>query len=275
MRGVTPVALALAVAGGVIALAVPLSPSPAPAPADGSCFLLYEEGIGQIRRAPSDACGTRVTPESTFKIAHGLEALDAELIAGADDTFKYDGSPQPYPDWRRDHTLTSAMRYSVVWYFQKIASLLGPEREQAYARRLNYGNMDTTSHLTSFWLGESLLISPDEQARFLLRLYRGELPISPHAQDVVQRVLIQPSGQVFNATGAHPFSAPWPSGTVLAAKTGSGPDRSGRDVRWIAGHVSRAGHNWVFVSCVIGPASTPALAAIDLAARALHEEHVL
>src|SRR5512146_498124 len=32
------------------------------------CFLLFELGVGQVRRAPSEACGTRVTPASTFKI---------------------------------------------------------------------------------------------------------------------------------------------------------------------------------------------------------------
>ena len=36
------------------------------------------------------------------------------------------------PLWRQDHTLATAMRDSVVWYFQEIAKRLGPEREREY-----------------------------------------------------------------------------------------------------------------------------------------------
>ena len=92
---------------------------------------------------------------------------------------------------------------------------------------------------------------------------------------IVQNVLVQPSGMIVNATGEHPFGDRWPQGTVLSAKTGSGRDRSGQEVRWIVGHVSRERRSWVFVSCVIGTDQTAALAAVDLAAQALHHERVL
>ena len=248
----------------MIGLAIVSSPQPtasaeraATAP-QGSCFLLHEVGVGEVRRGPSEACRTRVSPQSTFKIPHALVALDAGVVAGSDTPFAYDKSPQPFEAWRRDHTLASAMRFSVVWVFQRIAESLGAARELDYLRRLGYGNADSSSGLTTFWLGGSLAISPEEQLQFMLRLFGNSLPVSQHAMRTVREMLVQPKGMVVNAMGEHPFGGAWPAGTVLSAKTGSGRDNSGSTVRWLVGHVSRERRSWVFVSCVIGNDQTAA-----------------
>lgn len=247
----------------------PLRPgSSTPAPAS-SCFLLYELGIGEVRRAPGEVCAKRTSPVSTFKIPHALAALDAGVISGPDVSLPFDGAAVPFDSWKRDHTLRTAMRYSVVWYFQRLARLLGPDREREYLERFAYGNGDPTSGLTTFWLDGSLLISPDEQERFLVRLYRDDLPVSREAMRVVREILVQPAGVVVNAAGEHPFDAPWPQGTVLSAKTGGGDNE-----KWLVGHVERQRHEWVFVSCVTG-AGVDSLAAIDLAASSLRAADVL
>jgi beta-lactamase class D len=239
-----------------------------------SCFLLYELGVGERRRAPAEACPRRVTPASTFKIAHALAALDAEVIAGPDAVFAFDGSPAPFAAWRHDHTLASAMRYSVVWYFQRLAKLLGEERERQYLARFEYGNRDASSGLETFWIGGSLLISPNEQEAFLLRLYENALPVSMAAMNAVRATLVQPPGVIVNASGEHSFASPWPDGTVLSAKTGSADDESGQSVRWLVGHIERDRRAWVFVSCAVGEHLDP-LAAVDLAAESLHGARVL
>jgi beta-lactamase class D len=192
------------------------------------------------------------------------------VIAGPDVTLKYDGEPKPVPIWMRDHTLASAMRYSVVWYFQRLASLLGPERERAYLVKLDYGNQDSSSGLTTFWLDESLRISPAEQERFLVRLFQDSLPVSKNAMQTVRQILVQPNGLIVNATGEHPFAAPWPTGTTVRAKTGRG-----ENVTWLVGHVERANRAWVFVSCVAAPSERDPLAAIALAAASLRSAEVL
>ena len=247
--------------------------SPAALP-QGSCFLLHEVGVGEVRREPSVVCGTRVSPQSTFKIPHALAALDAGVI-GLDSQFAYDGSPQPFEAWRRDHTLQSAMRFSVLWWFQRVAETLGAAREREYLRRFGYGNADPSSGLTRFWLGGSLVISPEEQLQFILPLFANDLPVSQSAMSIVRAVLVQPHGKVVNATGEHTFGGTWPRGTTLRAKTGSGRDQTGRQVRWLVGQVTRARRSWVFVSCVIGGDDTPPLAAVDLAARSLHRAGVM
>ncbi len=251
-----------------------MEPSVSP-PRDGSCFLLYELGVGEIRRRPSDACRTRVTPASTFKVPHALAALDAGVVSGPDEKLAYDGKGDFPVSARRDHTLASAIQNSVLWYFQRVAERLGIERESVYLRRLAFGNMDATSGLTTFWIGGSLQIAPEEQQSFWLRLYQQQLPVAPAAVEAIKRMLIQPAGVIVNAAGHQPFAAPWPKDVVVSAKTGSATDRSGQRVRWLVGHVRRGSRSFVFVSCAIGSPGLEPNAAIDLAARSLREEGVL
>ena len=240
------------------------------------CFLLFELSVGPVRRNPSTACGARLSPASTFKIPHALAALDTGVVSGPNHTMKWDGVPRAYESWRHDHTLASAMQNSVLWYFQRIAEKLGMTRERDYLKRFSYGNMDPSGGLTTFWLGSSLLISPDEQLRFLRRLYVDQLPVSQRAITTVKRILVQPRDVIVNATGQHPFAAPWPADAIVSAKTGSATDRQGNATRWIVGHVRRGSRAWLFVSAVTGKDDdVPALAAVDLAARALVDEHVL
>jgi beta-lactamase class D len=241
----------------------------------GACFILLEIGAGEIARDPATTCGVRMSPQSTFKIPHALAALDAGVVSGVDEKIAYDGRPVDLPAWRRDSTLATAMRDSVVWYFQDLARRLGPEREHEYLTRFDYGNKDSSSGLTSFWLGGSLEISPDEELNFLTRLYEGRLPIGRKAMDQVRGILRQPAGSVVNATGVHPFGGTWAPGTIVSAKTGSGRTRSGPSVRWLVGHVARGSRSWLFVSNVAGGDDTPAMAAVDLAASRLQDHHVL
>jgi beta-lactamase class D len=242
-------------------------------PSTTECFLLFEVGVRQVRRQPSSGCAIRVTPASTFKIPHALAALDSGVLGSKDTKIAYDGREVSFESWRHDHTLTSAMHSSVVWYFQNVASRLGMEREREYLRRFEYGNEDPSSGLTTFWLGGSLKISPDEQQAFLLKLYQDTLPVSAHARETVREILVQPQGNVVNAAGMHDFAAPWPPGTIVSAKTGSQSDGD-LSTRWIVGHVRRGARSWIFVSSLTGN-DLGTLAAVDLAAKALRQEGVI
>lgn len=249
------------------------APSSAEAPKSGSCFLLFDLDRGEIGRAPSEICEERISPASTFKIPHALAALDAGVVT-ADESLPYRGAGNAPESWKHSHTIGSAIRNSVVWFFQEMAKRLGAQRESGYLQSLRYGNMDPSSGLTTFWLGGSLLISPDEQEQFLLRLYRRQLPVKPRAMDQILKMLVQPRDHVVNAAGEHEFAAPWPEDAEVSAKTGAARDTSGRDVRWLVGYVARTRHQYIFVSCVIG-SDLDSNVAIDLAAQRLREEHVL
>jgi beta-lactamase class D len=182
------------IAALALLLALQAKGAPAPSSVTASCFLLYEVGVGEVRRRPSEICTTRLLPASTFKVPHALAALDAGVLSGPDEMMKYDGAPTSIEAWRRDHTLASAMRDSVLWYFQRVAERLGAAREREYLKKFDYGNADPTSGLTTFWLGGSLQISPEEQLRFMRRLYAGDLPASPAATRTVRQLLVHAAG---------------------------------------------------------------------------------
>ena len=241
-------------------------------PAAASCFILHDEQRDQTTRDPSATCSTRVTPASTFKIPHALAALDAGVVSGPEEVLRYDGSPQAFDVWGRDHDLRSAMRDSVLWFFQRIAERLGTERERAYLKAFDYGNQDASGPLTSFWLGSSLRISPDEQLTFLRRFFAGELRVREDAARAVRAILVQPAGRIVNARGAHAMAAPWPAGTTVFAKTGAGPD-NGRRVVWLVGRVTRGERAWIFVSNVVS--DDDPMAAVNLVGRRLTELRVL
>jgi beta-lactamase class D len=158
---------------------------------------------------------------------------------------------------------------------QRLVERLGPERERVYLQRFSFGNMDASSGLTTFWIGGSLQVTPEEQLAFWTKLYQGQLAVGAGTMELVRGMLVQPSGVVVNAAGEQPFGQPWPEGAIVSAKTGSATDRSGQGVRWLVGHVARGRRSFVFVSCVVGPADVNPNAAIDLAARSLREAHVL
>jgi beta-lactamase class D len=257
----------------LIVLALAGAGAAAGGPGDGgSCFLLHDEASGRTTSDPSPVCSTRLTPASTFKIPHALAALDARVVSGPHEIIRYDGSPQDFARWKTDHDLASAMRDSVVWYFQRVAERLGAEREREYLAKFEYGNRDAGGRLTSFWLDGPLRISPQEQLSFLQRFFAGRLPVREDAARAVREILRQPEGRVVNAAGAHDLAAPWPIGTTVSAKTGRGRT-DGRLVTWLVGRVTREGRGWIFVSCVVGDAEP--LAAVKLAGERLGREGVL
>jgi beta-lactamase class D len=221
---------------------------------------------GPLKPAP------RVTPASTFKIPHALAALDVKVLTGVHEVIAYDGAELPFDRWKQDHDLATAMRDSVVWYFQRIAERLGIERERSYLKAFEYGNQDASGPLTAFWLGDSLQISPEEQLGFLRRFFERKLPVREDAARAVNQILVQPQGRIVNALGEHPFAAPWPEETTVYAKTGRGADQ-GRSVTWLVGRVVRDDRAWIFVSSVVG--GEDPMAAVQLAASRLIEERVL
>src|SRR3989442_15322571 len=99
------------------------------------------------------------------------------------------------------------MRNSVVWYFQRIAEKLGMARERDYLKRFDYGNADPSSGLTTFWLGQSLMISPDEQLRFLRRFSCDGRPACCSAVDSWCGILFLPPSHTFFLVRWHPFLA--------------------------------------------------------------------
>lgn len=146
----------------------------------------------------------RSSPCSTFKIFNSLSALDCGVVRDENEGKRWNGKEYAIKSWMQDHTLSTAVSNSVVWYFQDLAGRIGPERMQKYLNSCQYGNADISSGITRFWLGESLEISPREQVDFLKRLVKDELPFSRRSMAIVRgmiKVKETDRGTLYGKTG--------------------------------------------------------------------------
>lgn len=176
----------------------------------------------------------RLSPASTFKVPHALFALDAGAVDDEFEVFPWDGTERDVPPWNQDQTLRSALRYSTVWVFQRLANQIGREREQAYLSEIGYGNARVGDDVETFWLDGSLRVSAVEQVEFLERLYDMALPFTETDQRLVKDIMInQADGDwILRAKSGWDGQVGWwvgwverPSGPVFFALNLDTPER--------------------------------------------------
>ncbi len=245
---------ALAAAACLAACASAPAPAPegAPAPPTGDvgppevlaeafegtragCFVLRGPDGAVLLRRDAARCAERFSPCSTFKVPNSLIGLDSGVVSGADQVFAWDGVERERDVLNRDHDLRSAIRHSVVWYYQELARRVGFDRMQAYVSAIPYGNADLSGGLTQFWLGSTLAISADEQVAFLARLARGDVPFGERSVAVVHEITVQARGgdvAVHGKTGSHRYAD--------------------RDLGWYVGWVERPDGPYAFACNVEG-----------------------
>ena len=243
--------LAVAGAGSVPACAQAPAPprdwahggaAPSLAPVFGGTagtMVVFDSRRGRTFRHDPERSRRRMSPFSTFKIPNSLIALETGVVSGPDYVIRWDSIRDPrqpgFDAWWRDHDLRSAIRNSVVWYYQEVARRTGPERMQRYLDRIGYGNRDISGGIDRFWLGSSLRISADEQVDFLRRLHAGRLGFSPRTTAIVKEILVLEDTPAYR----------------LSAKTGGG-NVPGGALGWLVGYVEREGDVYFFAMNVDG-----------------------
>lgn len=197
-------------------------------------FALYDEAADSYLVYGEPQSRQRLSPCSTFKIYNSLIGLETGVLDQEDvyTLLKWNGTQYAFPFWNHDHTLASATRDSVVWYFQELARRIGDEKMQTCIDKLDYGNRDISGGLTTFWLRSSLKISAREQVDLLHRLYAGQLPVSPDNAAIVAR----------NIT----LSAD--DGIRFMGKTGSGMENGKWLLGWFVGCVEKQGNRYFFAA---------------------------
>jgi len=238
-------------AAAVLAAVTPLVPvaqtGPIAAAAPHECAVLQTlDGSAPFVSDPAE-CAVKTAPASTFKVPHALIALETGLVIDAKAAVPWDGTKQPFPGWEKPHSLDSAMKASVLWFYQRTASLIGRERMLASLKRLGYGSDTYEGEQTSFWVNGDLAVSPMEQLAFVSRLVRYELPANRRHMDAVKAAFEMPPGAITNAAGTHPFGLTWPARLVVRAKTGN-TTVAGERISWIVGHVESRRRDYVFAA---------------------------
>ena len=206
-------------------------------------FVLLEESSGRLRGSNPGRAAQRFTPASTFKIPNTLIGLSLGAVKSVDETIPYTGDPNPWiREWLEPMGLRGAIRVSNVPIYQELARRIGLVPMQEAVRRLNYGNGEIGSDVSSFWLRGPLAISAIEQTRFLSRLAHQSLPFPREAQVQVAQITRMDGGP----------------GWSLHAKTGwqNGP---GAGVGWWVGWVQQGRRITPFAMNMdmAGPADAP------------------
>lgn len=239
----------------LLAIAVSVFPAMAFAQSDRNfCVVVSDNGAPPERWSGSAAdCATRLSPASTYKIPHALIGLETGAIAETT-VEKWDGVPHPdQPKWNLDHTVFTAMKPSVLWFFQRMAPRIGAERARDWLRRFSYGNGDTSGPIAQYWINGRLRISPVEQLSFLARFYGGTLPVKREYVDRLQQAMLQASGTVENARGVHKLDVAWRPGITLNSKTGATTIESGESVSWLVGQLTVDERKLTFASATWRP----------------------
>ncbi len=194
------------------------------------CFILRDMNAGWTLRYNETRCAQPLSPCSTFKIFNAMAGLEAGVVEGPDTLIKWDGKERWSKAWNHDHTLASAIRDSVLWYFQEVARRIGAERMKGYIDACGYGNRDISGGIDQFWLQSSLTISANQQIDFLQQLYTGRLPFKPAVMETVKKMLVVDHGE----------------GWTLSGKTGSGTTNDKRTLGWFVGRIISNKHEYVF-----------------------------
>ncbi|WP_378952931.1 class D beta-lactamase [Pelosinus sp. sgz500959] len=195
-------------------------------------FILKDVESGKIFIYNEERAEEERSPNSTFKIMNSLIGLQVKTVKDEYDIKYWDGKTRALPVWNQDHTLGSAMRNSVVWYYQAMARDIGEERMQEWLNRCSYGNRDIHGGIDQFWLNSSLKISPLAQIHFLEGLYKETLPFDKDIMKTVKRMMILQEGDEY----------------TLYGKTGSSGVVDHYSTGWFVGFIIVKGHPYVFAT---------------------------
>ena len=198
------------------------------------CFALMDNGTGEFTVYNlSRYRDSSYLPASTFKIVNSLIGLQTGRITNDSMVIKWDGVKRPFDSWNKDLTMYDAFRVSCVPYYQEVARRIGKDTMQFWLDSLSYGTKKITTAIDTFWLDNSLKITPDEELGLVKRLYFDQLPFFKTYQEMVKRAMLFENNANYR----------------LAYKTGWGfwNEKTGKHLGWITGWIEENRHPYFFV----------------------------
>lgn len=209
------------------------------------CFALMDNATGKFTVYNlSRYRDSSYLPASTFKIVNSLIGLQTGKIVNDSMVIPWDGVKRRVEEWNRDLTMYEAFRVSSVFYYQEVARSIGKDTMQLWLDSLKYGVKDIKekvvirSPIDSFWLDNSLKITPDQQLGLVKRLYFDQLPFFKSYQEVVKRAMLFEDNANYR----------------LGYKTGWGFSENGHSIGWVTGWIEENKHPYFFVLNIESPA---------------------
>jgi beta-lactamase class D len=244
----------LLIIGSLLLLAVVPTQAPPPIQAQDltpffqgikGAFVLYDSKPDRYIRYNESRCREQFSPKSTFKIPNSLIGLETGIIRDAEFVIPWNRqkyppqenwNQEPFVHWAKDHTLRSAIKYSVVWYYRELALRVGLQKMKQFIRQFDYGNKTLSEQVDNFWLDNSLKISANEQVEFLKAFYKGQLPVAKRTMEIVKDILELERTPTYK----------------LSAKTGGGSISDGVYIGWFVGYVETKENVYFFATNIEG-----------------------
>ena len=202
------------------------------------CFGLYNNSTNQFtfynKKRITDSS---YFPASTFKIVNSLIGLQTGVITNDSMIIKWDSVKRPIESWNKDLSMYEAFRVSSVPYYQEVARRIGKETMEYWLDTINYGAgaKDTAfiikTAIDTFWLDNTLTISPAEELGLVRLLYFNKLPFFNVYQEKVKKAML------FESTTQY----------RLSYKTGLGIKDNGDHLAWMVGWIEENNHPYFFV----------------------------
>jgi beta-lactamase class D len=208
------------------------------------CFALMNNATGKFTvHNLSRYRDSAYLPASTFKIVNALIGLQTGKIVSDSMVIKWDGIKRSVEEWNKDLTMYEAFRVSAVPYYQEVARRIGKDTMQQWLDSLKYGARNDTSlfkiksPIDSFWLDNTLKITPDQELGLVKRLYFNQLPFFNSYQEKVKRAMLFETNSNYR----------------LGYKTGWGFTEKRHAIGWVVGWIEENNHPYFFVLNIESP----------------------
>jgi len=178
-------------------------------------------------------------PASTFKILNSLIGLQTGKIVNDSMVIPWDGVRR-MAAWDRDLTMYEAFRVSALPYYQEVARRIGKDTMQFWLDSVQYGSKRITTAIDSFWIDNSLKITPDEQLGLVRKLYFNQLPFFKSYQQSVKNAMLFENNANYR----------------LYYKTGWGFTEKNHALGWIIGWIEENNRPYFFVLNIESPDSS-------------------
>jgi beta-lactamase class D len=183
---------------------------------------IYDKKADKWIFSDSTDAHLELLPASSSKIFNSLVFLEEGILKDENELVKWDGIKRWVDDWNQDLDLRRAFKFSAAWVYFKLAPEVGREKYLDYLDKCNYGNKFIGAHVDSFWVDNSLQISPVQQVNFLRNLDTETLPFSKRAFYIVKDIMTE------KVDSTH----------ILRAKTGWGTVPGEEDTGWWVGYLT-------------------------------------
>ena len=135
-----------------------------------------------------------------------------------------------------------AFRLSCLPWYMELARRIGKDTMQTWLDSLGYGKKENgqfkiKENLDTFWLDNSVKITPDEQLGLVKKLYFNQLPFHRVNQEIVKNAMLFENNANYK----------------LSYKTGWGTRENGNQLGWIIGWIEENRHPYFFVMNIESP----------------------